>query len=321
MLIKSRDDTMHSMNQAATSQQNDATLLASVPEFVSFGGLLKATPSMEGTKRFIFIEASDESVDHQNEIILQKALTDSSDYYLRHGNVDISHYTILGPKSGIPNFLDYEIGKPIEVRVNGKSTFVKAELYQGGGARADNAQMVWDSMTVQSPPSRWYPSVGGSVLSKSVKFDQSTGERVAVIDKVRWNNLALDRTPVNKQVPEVSTTPIGVFAKSLDGFVIKALEAGYGTDSATLTGGAALRTQSQDHHLMSTTVPDSTDGYTKFRDKLAAAWKGGKGDGNGAQRLVSLAHNLGVTGDRALEWVERFLRDLETETAKRRSTT
>lgn len=301
-------------------QQSDAMLLDGVPEFVSFGGLLKATPSTEGGKRFMFIEASDESVDHQNEIILQKALTDSSEYYLRHGNVDISHYTILGPKSGIPNFLDYEIGKPIEVRVGGKSTFVKAELYQGGGARAANAQMVWDSMTIQSPPSRWYPSVGGAVLSKSVQFDQSSGERVAVIDKVRWNNLALDRTPVNKKVPEVSTSPIGVFAKSLGGFVMKTLTAGYGTDSASLTGGGALRVQSQDHNLMSTTVPDGSDmGYMKFRDKLAGAWKAGGGEGNGAQRLVSLAHKLGVMGDQALEWVERFLRDLETETAKRRS--
>lgn len=309
------------MNQTATLEQTDAMLLASVPDFVSFGGLLKATPATEGAERMLYIEASNEDVDHQNEIVLQKALAESSDYYLRHGNVDLSHYTILGPKSGIPNFLDYEIGKPVEVRIDGKKTFVKAQLYQGAGARAANAQMVWDSITAQNPPSRWYPSVGGAVLSKSVQFDQTSGSRVAVIDKVRWNNLALDRTPVNMTVSEVSTTPVGIFAKALGGFVLKTLTAGYGTDSAELTGGGALRVQSQDHKLMSTTVPDGSDmGYIKFRDKLAEAWKSGGGEGKGAQRLVSLAHKLGVMGDQALEWVERFLRDLETETAKRRST-
>jgi hypothetical protein len=308
------------MNQVDTQIESDAALLAGVPDFISLGGLLKATPATEGKERMLYIEASNEDPDIQDEIVLQKALMDSSEYYLRHGNVDISHYTILGPKSGLANFLDYEIGKPIAVRVDGKSTFVKAQLYQGAGARADNAKMVWDSLTSQIPPSNWYPSVGGAVLSKSVKFDHKLG-RVAVIDKVRWNNLALDRTPVNKTVPVVSTTPLGIFAKSLGGFLMaKTLSAGYGTDSASLTGGAALRTSSQDHKLMSTTVPDGSGiGYMEFRDKLAGAVRKGGGEGKGAQRLVSLAHKLGVTGDQALEWVERFLRDLETETAKRRA--
>jgi hypothetical protein len=157
--------------------------------------------------------------------------------------------------------MEFEIGKPVAVSVDGKRTFVKAELYQGDSPMAKNANMVWDSLTKQSPPSRWYPSVGGSVLSKSVRIDPLTNEKVAVIDKVRWNNVALDRCPVNPSVPEVSTAPVGVFAKSLNGFVMaKTLEAGYGTDSSSLSGAGAMRTQS----LYGAPVT-----YLDFRDRFA----------------------------------------------------
>jgi hypothetical protein len=62
-------------------------------------------------------------------------------------------------------------------------------------------------------------------LSKSVQTDPATGAKVAVIDRVRWNNVALDRCPVNKTIPEVSAAPVGVFAKSLNGFVLQTAEA------------------------------------------------------------------------------------------------
>ena len=235
-----RDITIDAMN----IQRTDSQLLNDLPDFIAVGGLLKAMPSESEGRRFLYFEASNEDVDHQNEIVLQKALSASSDYYLRHGNIDLSHYTIMGAKSGMANFMEFEIGKPIDVQVNGTKTFVKAELYTGESPMAKNANMVWDSLTKQNPPSRWYPSVGGAVISKSVQIDPSTGQKVAVVDNVRWNNIALDRCPVNKTVPEVSAAPVGIFAKSLNGFVMKSLEASYGTDSATLEGGGALRTES-----------------------------------------------------------------------------
>lgn len=290
---------------------SDESLLASVPEFISVGGLLKATPQEDAGHRYIFFEASNEDVDHQNEVILQKALSESSEYYLRHGNIDLSHYTIMGPKSGIPNFMEYEIGKPLAVQVNGRRTFVKAELYSGDSAMARNANMVWDSLTKQMPASTWYPSVGGSVLSKSVKLDPATQQKVAVIDRVRWNNTALDRCPVNKTVPTISTAPVGTFAKSLGGFVItKGLTAGYGTDAAALTGGAAMREQSLDRTIQS---------YFDFRNKLAERMRsGGTGKNPGARDLVSYAaKQFSLSPDRAAEWVERFMRDLKNGLNKR----
>lgn len=283
---------------------NDAQLLAAVPEYVAFGGMLKASPMTEGDERILYLEASNEDVDHQGEIVMQKALSDSADYYLRHGNVDLSHYSLLGPKSGIPDFMSYEVGKPIAVRVDGRRTFVKAQLYRGDSPMAKNANMVWDSITKQSPPSRWYPSVGGAVLAKSIKIDPKTRERVAVIEKVRWNNIALDRCPVNKTVPEVSTAPVGVFAKSLGGFVLsKALEAGYGTDSAALTDGAALRTQSL----------HGAD-YGRLREATAAAIRDGKIKTPAADSIMQYAATeFGLSLDEAAGFTERLMRDIHRD--------
>lgn len=293
--------------------RTDAEILGAVPDFVSIPTMLKSTPREEGGERILYVEASNEDVDHQKEVVLQKALVESAPYYLRHGNIDLSHFSLLGPKSGIPNYMEYEIGRPVDVRVEGSRTFVKAQLYKGESAMARNANMVWDSLTKQSPPMAWYASVGGAVLNKSIKVDPVTQERVAVISSVRWNNLALDRCPVNKTVSEVSLAPIGTFAKSLGGFVIaKALEAGYGTDSAALVGGSALREQSLDGAIKN---------YWDFRNKLAAAVRGGKVGAN--PRIADLAayaiKEFGLSHDETAEYVERFGRDLKAGLEKRKA--
>ena len=282
---------------------NDAAMLAEIPEYITLGSaFLKATPAEEAGERFLFMEASNEDPDHQHEVVLQKALEDSASYFLRHGNIDLSHYTLLGPKAGIANHYEYEIGKPVDVRVQGDRTFVKAQLYKGDSAMARNANMVWDSLTKQSPPARWYPSVGGAVLAKSVRIDPDTKAKVGVVERVRWSNIALDRMPVNKTVPEISTLPVGTFAKSLGGFVIaKALEAGTATDAAALTGGGALGKQSLDRTIHS---------YWDFREVLAGALRRGKVRPKlaAAQRY---ALSLGLDPDSASDFVERFFHDMK----------
>lgn len=293
------------------AQMCDDAMLCAAPEFVSLSGLLKATPATEGEDRVLYIEASNEDPDHQNEIILQKALAESAQYYLDHGNIDLSHFTILGPKVAGPNFLDFEIGKPVDVRMRDSRTFVKAILYRGESAMARNADTVWESLTKQSPAARWYPSVGGSVFKdyNSIRIDPDTGAKIVVIEKVRWNNIALDRNPVNKTVPVVTTAAQAVFAKSLNGFVLKALEASYSSNVASLTGGGALGKQSLDKTIKQT-IPG---GYWDFRERMAGDVKTGRIKSMNARGLVSHATGeYGVDASTAAEWVEAFLRDLHT---------
>jgi hypothetical protein len=291
---------------------NDASLLADLPDHIVIGGFLKASATEDGQRRLLYMEASNEGSDYQNEVVLQKALHDSSDYFMRHGNVDLEHYSILGPTRGGADYMNYEIGKPCEVSMHGKTTFVKAELYRGESPMAKNANMVWDSLTRQSPPCRWYPSVGGAVMAKGVRIDPVTQMRTAVIEKVRWNNIGLTRTPVNKSVPEASAIPIGVFAKALGGFVMaKTLTAGYGTDSATLTGGASLRKQS---------LHGAPITYWDWRERISKSIRDGKVAPNpGARELV--AHSMktfSLSAADASEHVNHFLTDLGTGLNKRR---
>lgn len=299
--------------------QNDDQLLAGIPEFLSIGSMLKATPQMDGGQRIVYFEASNEGLDQQGEVIAAKALAESAEYFKRYGNIDIDHYTLIGKpnaeqgRAGIPGCELYEIGRPIDVRQKGGTTFVKAEIYSGFGPAAQRANDFWSSVTELNPPQRWYPSVGGSVLAKSIELDSKTGLRKAIVKKVRWNNIGVSKTPVNQHVGTCATIPLGAFAKSWTASGLdfaKALEAGYGTDSATLTGGGAMRGQSLDHKIQS---------YFDFRNKLSAQMSAGStGKNPGARGLVEFAaKQFGMAPDRAAEWVERFMRDLKNGLNKR----
>lgn len=297
----------------------DEQLLASVPDFLSIECMLKATPAQEGGQRFIYFEAANEGRDQQDEVVLAKALEESADHYMRYGNVDIDHKSMpsVAKMYGIDNPELWEIGSPVEVRFDGSSTFVKAQLFSGDTPLAEKANLVWDSMTRLNPPRKYYPSVGGKVLAKSIKIDPKTGDKVGVVSKVRWTNVAISQHPVNQHVGGVATVPFGVLAKcwsAADGFdMTKALQASYATDATAKIGGAALGVQSLDRGR----TPRS---YFDFRDMLAKAIKDGIVDRVSPDSLVSYsAGNFGLSYDEAAEWVDRFLGDLKSGLSKRRS--
>ncbi len=292
---------------------SDSALLAACPDYLSIGTMLKATPMVDGGRRIVYIEASNEATDQQNEVVLQKALKDSADWYLRYGNLDIDHFTLIGAKAGIPDYPLYEIGRPNDVRFADGRTFVKGEIYSGTGPAAERANQFWSSLTEINPPARGYPSVGGSVLEKAVEIDPSTKARKAMVKRVRWSNIGFSKTPVNQTVPTVATVPFGALAKSLtaEGWDLsKALTAGYGSDSADLSGGAALRKQS---------LYGAPMNYFDFRNRMADQLRGGKvGKNPGIRELI--AHGVKVYGmsqDEAAGHVERFMRDLKTGLKKR----
>lgn len=294
----------------------DEQLLAKIPEYLSIEMMLKATPAHEGGKRYVYLEASREAKDQQNEIVLAKALQESAETYTRYGNLDIDHYSMpsVAAAHGIENPHLWEIGSPVDVRFDGISTFVKAEIFSGETPLAEKANMVWDSMTKLRPGKKWYPSVGGKVLAKSSRIDPKTGDKIGVVSSVRWTNIALSAQPVNQHVGGIATIPFGVLAKSwgAGGFdMAKALEASYATDAAGKTGGAALGMQSLD----TGSAPTS---YFDFRDRLSDALQKGKVSKQSPEGLVSYcAQTFSLSLDEASEWVDRFLSDLKSGLTKR----
>lgn len=273
-------------------------------EHLIFPDFLKATPAEEGGDRFIYLEASNEARDFQGEIVLAKALEESAEYYKRYGNLDLDHLTQIGAKQGIADPYLYQIGTPVDVKCRAGKTWVKGAIFKGDTPVAAHANKFWDSLTKLSPRKRWFPSVGGGVVAKGPVFDPETRQTNTVVSKVRWTNIGFSATPVNPAVQQVSTVPIGVLAKSWGpgGLnLTKAMEAGYGTDSAALEGGAALRKQSLDR---------KPQNYWDFRDTVAKAIRTRAVAGT-AQSIVDHAHaDLGMSQSHAAEWTERFHADL-----------
>ncbi|MCE5327812.1 MAG: hypothetical protein LLG01_15505 [Planctomycetaceae bacterium] len=282
----------------------DAELLASIPEHFCLGGMFKARAATEGAARVIYVEASQESPDLQGEIVLAKALREAAPHFLKFGVLDIDHKSMppIAAKLGIDDPEMWQIGRPLDVRWESNTTIVKAQLFQGDTPLAARAGTVWDGLTKLNPPARYYASVGGGVKGRDVKIAPD-GTRIPVITAVHWNNLALSLEPVNHHMNVATTTPFGVFAKSMGGFVLaKDLTATNGvtapSDPALLTGGAALRRQS----LWG--VPMN---YLDFREQFAGDIRKGLGS---EQYLNHAITAYGITADEAAEHIERFLRDI-----------
>ncbi|EIW6162807.1 hypothetical protein MF451_003804 [Salmonella enterica subsp. enterica serovar Saintpaul] len=286
---------------------------AITPEFVSLELMLKARPAAENGARFIYFEASNEGVDQQGERVLAAALKESKDHFLKFGNIDIDHYTMIGPRMGMADYQSYEIGQPVDVQFRGERTYVKARLYEGNTPLANRANEVWESMTALNPPAKWYPSVGGAILARSDALDPKTGDKVTLIEKVRWTNVGLSRTPVNQHLPTATAAAVGTFAKSLNGFVLKTLEASPFTDRAALTGGGALGVQSLDMGA------HSMPSFFEFREGLAAAIRSKALPDLSESGLVNwAASTFGMSPTEATDWVHRFLRGLKKLTGDKK---
>lgn len=284
-------------------------------EFLSLGGLLKATPSTEGDQRFIFLEASNEARDYQGEVVMAKALAASAPYFEKYGNFDIQHRSMIGLANGDPNYHHHEIGRPEKVTVDNAKTFVKGIIFSGETPVAECANSFWDSLTKLRPPQRWYPSVGGKIQATEKVIDQETQQPTRMIKSVQWCNVGFSRTPVNPRVPTVSTVPFGALLKAWgDGGLdlAKALTAGYGTDISTLTGGAALRKQSLDG------APQTPQTYWDFREHVSRDLRAMKAGGRPGD-ILERAHSYGLDDENAGEWSEQLIRDFRDALRKEKS--
>jgi hypothetical protein len=286
----------------------------SAERFFSIEMMLKATPAQEGEQRFVYLEASSEHRDQQGEVVLAKALEASADHYLKFGNIDLDHKSMpsVAKLYGIERPELWEVGAPVAVRIDGKSTFVKAELFTGDTPMAEKANMVWESMTKLRPARKWYPSVGGKVLAKSQEVDDA-GRKIAVVSDVRWTNVALSQHPVNQHVGGIQTIPFGVLAKSMAGGLdlAKALEASYATDAALKTGGAALGMQSLDGGSMGHGGSVTPYSYFDFREQICKAILAGSARQSPDALIDYSVSHFSLPQDEAEEWVDRFLGDFK----------
>lgn len=200
------------MNSIETFQADELILRAIPDHFqVSFNDPIFKAVEEDG-KRFIYMEAHDESLDLENERVMLKALMEQKDYYLQKGNIDLGHFSKLPPNKDRPNPRYYEIGQPVEVDFDTRkrSTLVKGLIYQNN----DLSDWFWQT-TRMTPAMKWYPSIGGHTVQKSI--EEIDGKRMGIVKKLIWSNIGLTQEPINQGVPPMRTIPFGLFVKSLTG--------------------------------------------------------------------------------------------------------
>lgn len=156
----------------------------------------------DGTRRLVEVEASNEAVDGEGDVIKQAALLDSASPFIATGHLDIDHYSEIGERLGISNPSDYIVGNPIEVKDLGKGrTGVLGELHKSGRPKADE---LWSSLTA-NPPVRWRASIygfpkAGMVEDCRITKGDSGGAKRFIIKGLHWRSLAFTRNPVNDSI-------------------------------------------------------------------------------------------------------------------------
>lgn len=178
----------------------------------------------------IVVEASNENLDQQDQKVLQRALLDSRDYFMRNGVISYDHRHLRRDASDPDwNPEKYIIGEPIAVEAKGTRTFVKARLFQSNPIVKEIISKLKDGAKYLKA------SVGGMRPVVENAFDSKLKRPMEHVVSVLWNELAITPKPVNDTLSPVSLSSAAF---------VKSLSMGYTTDSACATGGAALGLQS-----------------------------------------------------------------------------
>ena len=182
------------------------------------------------------VEAGNANLDLHNQIVLQNALMESKEEFLKGGVISYNHLHKRKDEQG--NVIADDsmiIGEPVDVRFDEdtKKTIVKGKLYATNEKAKDIIKMLKAGST------RVRASVGG-IFPKVIKNVKTGVEKII---HVLWNDLALTTMPVNNTVGYdvfAKSMTAAQFVESLPIEIKKSLCAGYNTDSATTTGGQAL---------------------------------------------------------------------------------
>jgi hypothetical protein len=273
-------------------------------------------------KREISFETSREGViDRENEDIAVKALEDSKELFLAQGNIDINHWSWLGNPYGTEARPEYVIGRPTAVKREGKSLFVKAEIFNTSGMATvelpNGHAMTWADYFWQTinanPPMQWFPSVFGRVLN--ARIEERQGKKIRYIDKVEWYSVGLAQ---RAQHPELSSVVVGggdMFSKADLSFQIPeakisgALVMDYATFAKAVTAVGAPITDTAQMTGVQAITPTSLEGtYAKMKGKLVKRIL--KGEIAPQRDAIRKAFsNMGLDHDTAKEYAVRLLTD------------
>ena len=188
--------------------------------YIGFSNLLIKSDEKDDT--IIYLEASNEGLDADSEIVMMKALKDEADNFLKKGLIswDHQHKAEKNPK--------FIIGEPLDVKfTDDNRTLVKAQMYK----EKEYAQEVMKM--AKSNTTRLGASIGGNIVSKSKVFNKERHQLIPVINKIQWDEVAVTYKPVNGEtLGKCGYYDFGAFAK--------ALMAGGGVNAGNFTGGRAL---------------------------------------------------------------------------------
>jgi hypothetical protein len=180
--------------------------------FIEMPVLVKSR--QDGDRRLVEVEASNEVVDSEGDVILQQALLGSADSFLKSGHLDIDHLSEIGDRLGVQNPSSYIVGNPVEVKdLGGGRTSVVGELHKAGRQKADE---LWESLKAD-PPVRWRASIYGFPLPgqlidcRVTKAGNLYGASRFLVKGLDWRSLAFTRNPINTAITGSATV---VTAKS-----------------------------------------------------------------------------------------------------------
>ena len=240
---------------------------------------------------FIFeVEASNENLDLQGQVVLQRALMQSKSHFLSNGVISYDHlHKRRGPDGQTISDPTMVIGEPIEVKTDGKKTIVVGKLYKSSDIARDLIQKLKDGST------RVKASVGG-IFPKVVKDAKDGVEKII---SVLWNDLALTVSPVNSTV-----TP--AFAKSYvePHELVKALTTGTGTNSAEFEGGRALIPEDMNGVTVDVTETASSEHADKIRSLMAAL---NTGEVQGQAEAIKFLERQGLSSDQSRAAVREII--------------
>lgn len=233
----------------------------------------------------IEVEASNQNLDLQGQVVLQQALVETKDHFLSNGVISLDHlHKVKKPDGSVETDLSKVIGEPIGVRTEGTATIVTGKLYHTNESAKEIIKLL------KAKSTRVKASVGG--IFPQVEKDAKRG--IEKITHVLWNDLALTVSPVN------NTVSPAYLIRSMDpeDFVKALTSGGTGTNHELFTGGRALIPEDVETYRQQST--EAATAYTAFKETVVSLIEALKnGTIRGKKAAIQFLVNQGLDREQA----------------------